>query len=88
MVSMGIVSTQEQETLWEMAKRCAKTIGGPSAVAFAIMGSKAGSIVVPGIGTVSGAVVAALGGLMTGTMSCMMVNYAVQDELRRLARGK
>lgn len=79
MIQIGIVSYREQENLWNIAQRCAKTAGVPMAGAGALTGASMGAI--------PGAVVGALVGLATGTGSCVMLNAATRQRLRELARG-
>lgn len=88
LLKIGIVSYKEQETLFQIAKRCAKTTGVPMAGAGALMGIKAGSVVVPGVGTLAGPVAGALAGLFAGTFSCTMLNVSVRDELKKLAKSQ
>ena len=88
LMSIGIVSYREHETLWNVGQRCARTTGIPLAGAGALMGSQAGTVTLPVVGTVSGAAAGALVGLVSGTASCMMLNYSVREELRALARGE
>lgn len=84
---IGIVAYNEQENLFQIAKRCAASSGIPMAGAGAVIGLKTGSVVVPGVGTIAGPVVGALAGLVAGTFSCTMINVALKDELKKIARG-
>lgn len=86
MMQLGILSHREQETLWSIAQRCARTAGVPLAGAGAVMGLKAGSVVVPGLGTLAGPVAGALAGLFAGTFACTTANIALREELKKLAR--
>lgn len=86
MMQLGILSFREQETLWEIAGRCAKTAGVPMAGFGFVAGSGMGAVTIPGIGAVPGAVAGALAGLASGTVSCVMLNAATRDQLRSLAR--
>jgi hypothetical protein len=88
MLQLGILSYKEQETLWQIAKRCAGTAGISMGGAGALMGLKAGTVTVPGVGTVSGAVAGFLAGLTAGTASCVMLNQTYKNELRKLASGQ
>ena len=85
MIQAGIISFNEQENLWDIAKRCAKTTGIPMGGAGLVMGAGAGTVTLPVVGTVSGAVAGFLGGLATGTASCVALNHAYREELRRIA---
>jgi hypothetical protein len=84
MLGLGIVSYREQETAWDIAKRCALTTGAPMAGAGFLMGLKAGTVTVPGVGTISGALAGFLAGLTTGTAICTAVNLSYRNELRKL----
>ncbi len=88
LMQIGIVSYKEQETLFQIAKRCAGTTGMASAGAGALIGLKAGSVVVPGVGTVAGPIAGALGGMIAGTLSCTMLNAGLKEQLKKLARGE
>jgi hypothetical protein len=88
LIKIGIISYKEQETLFQIAKRCAATTGMPMAGAGALIGLKAGSITVPGIGTIAGPVAGALAGMISGTVSCTMLNAGMRKELQGLARGQ
>ena len=81
----GILGSKEQETLYELAKRCAKTSGVPMAGGAAVMGASAGSVTIPVVGAVPGAVAAALGGLLVGTGSCVALNIAAKQKLKEIA---
>ncbi|MDP3082858.1 MAG: hypothetical protein Q8N44_04080 [Rubrivivax sp.] len=67
-----------------IARRCAVTIGVPTGAAGALMGMKAGTVVVPGVGTLSGSLAGFLAGLSAGTMMCTAANMAHRKEMRRL----
>ncbi len=88
MLQIGILSHNEQETMFQLAKRCAKTSGLPLGVAIGAAGTKAGTVALPGIGTISGAAAGFLAGLTTGTASCVALNLAAKDELKKLAKGQ
>jgi hypothetical protein len=88
MMSLGILSYREQETLWQLARRCAATVGIPMAGSLSLLGTKMGTVTLPGVGTVSGAVAGALAGMAAGTTVCMGLNASVKSELRALARGR
>ena len=60
--TIGIISYREQETLWNIAQRCAKTTGVPLAGMGLAAGAKAGAVMIPGIGLVPGAIATALAG--------------------------
>jgi len=88
LMQLGILAHNEQETLLALAKRCAKTSGLPLGAAGAAMAAKAGTVALPGIGTVSGAAAGFLAGLSTGTATCVGLNLAARDELKKLAKGQ
>lgn len=88
MMSLGIVSYDEQERVWDVAHRCARSTGVPLAGGLAVAGMQAGTVTIPGVGTVSGAVAGALAGLVSGTVACTALNMALRDELRALAEGR
>ena len=88
LMSIGILSYQEQEKMWDIAKRCARTAGIPMAGAGALIGLKAGTVAVPGFGTIAGPVAGALVGLFAGTASCTMLNVSMTQQLRILANGQ
>ena len=77
MMAIGVLSYREQERLYHIAKRCAKTTGVPAAGAGFVLGSA---------GFVSGAVVGALGGLFYGTAACTLLNVTMRDKLKQLAQ--
>ena len=84
---IGVLSYREQETLWQIAQRCATTTGVTAAAPLAMLGAQMGSVAIPGLGTVAGPVVGALAGLFYGTVSCTMLNMSAQNELKKLAQG-
>ncbi len=88
MLKLGILSHKEQETLWQVAKRCAGTAGISMGGVGAVAGLKAGTVTVPGVGTISGALAGFLAGLAAGTTSCVMLNHTFKDELKKLAAGQ
>ena len=87
-LQLGILSYKEQETLWQIARRCAGTAGIAPGAGGAVLGLKAGTVTVPGVGTVSGAVAGFLAGLVAGTTSCVMLNQTYKNELHKLANGQ
>ena len=88
MLKIGILSYKEQETLFQIAKRCATTAGVPMAGAGALYGMGMGTVTIPGVGTIAGSVAGALAGMLSGTISCTMLNVGVRKELQGLARGE
>lgn len=80
----GIIGAKEQETLWEIAKRCSR-IGVVAGAGVGAKGAMAGSIVLPGIGTVSTGAAAFLAGFAYGTGACVAINATLKEELRKLA---
>jgi hypothetical protein len=87
MLQLGILSFPEQETLWSIAQRCARTAGIPMAGFGFVALANVGTVMVPGVGALPGAVAGALAGLAGGTISCVMLNTTMRDQLRQLARG-
>ena len=75
---IGILRFDEQENLWQLAKRCASTVGIPAA--------GVGGSVTLGTLAIPAAVAGTLAGLAGGTMSCMMINVGMRDELRKLSK--
>ena len=88
LMARGILSYQEHEKLWQIAKRCARTTGMPMAGAGAVAGLQMGTVTLPGIGTVAGPLAGALAGLFAGTVSCTMLNVSMVQQLRILADGQ
>jgi hypothetical protein len=87
MLKIGILSYDEQETLWQIAKRCARTTGVTVAVPTAIAGAAMGSVTVPGVGAVPGVVAGALAGFVGGTAQCVTGNSMFRTQLRLLIGG-
>jgi len=83
--SMGIVSYREQETLFDIAKRCAATVGVPAAGGGAVAAAAIGGPISVGTLTIPAALAGALAGLFGGTFSCVMLNESMKQELRDLA---
>lgn len=73
LVSIGIISYNEQERLWDIAKRCVK-MGIPTAGAGAVLGAQLGTVALPLIGTISSSAAGALAGLFLGTLMCTSLN--------------
>lgn len=84
LLRLGIIAYREQDTLWSIANRCAKTVGLPMGAGAAVMGFNAGAVTVPGVGAVPGALAAFLAGLATGTAACTAANLMYRDQLRQL----
>lgn len=85
LMKIGILSYNEQETLFQIAKRCARTTGIPTAAAGGLLAMNAGTVIIPGIGAVPGYVAGALAGLFAGTLSCTMLNASAKEQLKALA---
>ena len=85
LMSIGIVSYREQETLWDIAQRCARTVGVPLAGTGFLIGTQIGTVVIPGVGTVAGEIAGTLAGLAGGTIMCVTVNESLRSQLRALA---
>ena len=84
LMSMGIVRYDQHQTLWSVAKHCARTMGVPGAGGLAVLGAGAGSVTVPVLGAVPGYVAGMLAGFAMGTGSCMAVNLRYERELKQL----
>ncbi len=87
LMAIGIVSYREQESLWRIAQRCAKTTGLAMGGAGAVMGTAAGSVTLPVVGAVPGYVAGFLAGLAGGTITCTIANRSLAPQLRELARN-
>jgi hypothetical protein len=87
MISIGIVSTKEQETVWDIVKRC-KHVGGTVGAAVGAATATAGSVVVPGVGALPGWFAGALAGYAYGTFACTLANVTFREQLQRLAKGQ
>ena len=85
LMAIGVLSYKDGEKLWQIAQRCAASAGISLGAAGAILGAKGGTVIVPGYGTVSGALVGALAGMIGGTVSCTVLNLGARTELRKLA---
>lgn len=88
LMTIGIISYKEQETLWQIAKRCGSTAGVPTAGAGAVLGANLGTVTIPGVGTIAGSLAGAIVGLAAGTLSCTMLNVSMRQELKKLANGQ
>jgi hypothetical protein len=85
MMSIGVLSYKEGEKLSQIAQRCAASAGISMGAVGALLGAKGGTVMVPGYGTVSGALVGALAGMVGGTVSCIALNRGARSELQKLA---
>jgi hypothetical protein len=88
LMAIGIVSYSAQETLLDIAERCAYTTGIPLGGSFGALGAAAGMVTVPGVGEVPGWAVGFLVGLLAGTLTCTSLNYSAQEQLKDLAEGR
>jgi len=84
MLRLGFISYNKQDTLWNIAQKCARTAGVPAAGAGLVLGMGAGSVTIPGIGAVPGAVAGMLAGLAAGTAACTAANVKHRAALRAL----
>jgi hypothetical protein len=84
LIKLGILSYSEQDRLYDIALRCARTSGVALGGAGAVMGAGTANVMLPIIGTVPGAVAGFLAGLATGTMACTALHYGMKDQLRAL----
>jgi hypothetical protein len=95
-VKFGVISYSDQQSVWQVAKKCAKQIGVPAAAGGALIGMKAGSVTIPlgplgGAITLTGAAAGFLAGLFGGTISCTAANTMFRPQLHKLVnetRGK
>jgi len=88
LMAIGIVSFSDQETLLDIARRCAYTTGIPLGGTFGTVGAAAGMLAVPGVGEVPGWAVGFLAGLLTGTLTCTSLNDSARRQLKDLAEGR
>lgn len=84
LLKLGIISYREQDTVLSIAKKCAITMGLPLGTAIGVASMKAGTVVVPGVGTISAGLAGFLAGLTTGTAMCTAANLSYRNEMRRL----
>lgn len=84
--SIGIIKHREQETLYDIAKRCAATVGLSAAGGGAVLAASISSPVSLGTMTVPATLAGALAGLFAGTLSCVMLNEGLKEELKALAK--
>ena len=84
LLKLGIISYREQDTLWSIGKKCAMTTGLPLGVAIGIASAKGGTVVIPGVGTISAGLAGFLAGLTTGTLACTAANLSYRKQLREL----
>jgi hypothetical protein len=87
MMKIGILNYHEQETLWQIAKQCAKTNGVATALPKAIAGAGRGSVSVRGVGAVPGHVAETLAGFVSGTTRGVTSNALFRTQLRLLVGG-
>ena len=85
-LKLGVISHDAQDSAWDIAQKCARQVGVPMGAGGAVIGLKAGTVTVPGVGTVSGALVGFLAGLAGGTMMCTAANMGYRDELAELLK--
>jgi hypothetical protein len=84
LVKLGFLSYNEQDTLWSIAQRCAKISGLPLGIAIGAASAQGGTVVLPGIGTVSAGLAGFLAGLTTGTAMCTAANLTYRKEIQGL----
>ncbi|WP_146897448.1 hypothetical protein [Adhaeribacter aerolatus] len=87
MMKIGILNYQEQETLWQIAKQCAKTNGVAIALPTTIAGASRGSVSVRGVGAVPGQVAETLAYLVSGSVLGLTPNALFRAQLRLLVNG-
>ncbi len=80
MLGMGIVSYREQDTLWDIGKKCAGSIGVATAGGMAVLGAGAGPVTIPVVGSMPG--------VLAGMGTCMAVNVRHRNALRQLLVGQ
>lgn len=83
MLALGIVRYDEHDTLWSVARHCAR-MGVPTAAAGGLALAGVGSVTVPVVGAVPGYLAGMLAGFAAGTSACMAVNMRYKNDLRRL----
>ena len=81
---LGIISHRQQDSVWSIAKRCAATNGVPLGLAIGAASSQGGTVLVPGVVTISAGLAGFLTGLLAGTAMCTAANLAYRDELQEL----
>jgi hypothetical protein len=84
LIKLGFLSYNEQDSLWKIATRCAKISGLPLGIAIGVASAKGGTVVVPGVGTISAGLAGFLAGLSTGTVMCTAANLTYRKEMRGL----
>jgi hypothetical protein len=84
LIKLGFISYNEQDTLWNIATRCAKISGLPLGIAIGVASAKGGTVVVPGVGTISAGLAGFLAGLTAGTAMCTAANLTYRNEMRSL----
>lgn len=87
MMKVGVLTYDEQDTLWRIAQRCAKTAGMTVGIPTAIATANVGAVMIPGIGSVPGAVAGFLAGFAGGTTSCVIANVSLRPQIRLLLNG-
>ena len=83
MLRIGIISYREQDTLWDIAKKCSRTLGVPTAGVGLVIGLQGGAVTVPLVGAVPGALFGLLAGWGAGTFTCTALNYRHRRDLRQ-----
>ena len=80
-LKLGVISLHDQDTLWNIAKKCARITGIP-------MGGGGVILVTMATGPVGISVVLAgfLSGLVAGTAMCTMTSIGLKEELNDLLR--
>lgn len=84
MVKLGFLSYSDQDTLYSIAKQCAKKVGIPMGAGGLVVGANIGAVSIPLVGTIPGAVAGFLAGVAGGTMTCTIAHYGMRPQLRRI----
>ncbi len=87
-LKVGIISYDEQDQVWDIAKKCARKIGKPMAVGWGMYGFSGGTVIVPGVGSVTGLLGGMLAGYATGTLACTAFTVTQRKELRELLKNQ
>ena len=80
-LKLGVISLHDQDTLWNIAKKCARTTGVPMGGAGVILVT-----VATGPVGISAVLVGFLSGLVGGVAMCTMTSIGLKEELKALLR--
>ncbi|MCB9397674.1 MAG: hypothetical protein H6510_07665 [Acidobacteria bacterium] len=79
-----LTDPNQQDYLFQVAKKCALIGGLPLGGAAAKMTMASGTILVPGVGALPGWFVGAMAGFLTGTAMCMVAQSTIREQLNLL----